>query len=152
MSANGAAIPSLGATIPDISNMMRAAIYKSNLDSKNWTWLGGWNGVSTGVGATDNQPMPSIADIASVKVVRRNNFGMHSYIFGASALPTEYFTEFTINNISSGYHPNALFDGNLADFVAGLQKLSGAANTPVSTCVSLAAPAPVTSMTPSPRT
>ncbi len=150
LSANGAAIPSLGATIPDISNMMRAAIYKSNLDSKNQTWLGGWNGVSTGVDATDQRPMPSIADIASVRPTRRNNFGMYSYIFETGALPADYFNDFTINNIWTGYTPNSIFDGNLADFVAGLQQLSGASNIPVSTCVTL--PAPVTSMTPSPRT
>ncbi len=146
LSADGSAIPSLGATIPDISNMMRAAIYKSNLDSNNQTWLGGPIGKST---TNTNQPMPSIADIASVKPARRNNFGMYAYLFENGSLPVDYFNGLSATDLFwSGYHWNAIFDGNLADFEAGLKMLAdtiGLSDTTrqtTTTCISLAAPAP----------
>ena len=78
---------------------------------------------------------------------------MYAYLFENGSLPVEYFNGVFINNIWSGYTPNGLFDGNLADFEVGLKLLSGAGGSSVSGCVSLvSAPtsAPMSALTTAP--
>lgn len=144
LSAN--AISTLGSTFADITNMLRAAIFKSNLDTQNQSWLGGWNGISTGVGASDNQLMPLVEVLASVKPPRAKNIEMLDYIFGTGALPTDYFNGLYTRIIYGGYWYNAIFDGNLSDFVYGLRMLANESGTVQTStnCVSLPllAPAP----------